>query len=94
MFSPHPRAMPTARGPRDFKEKIQARVRRDQAFHVALLPEAVDCLLAGDIDTARPCRETISTQPSASTLGPFSRKLVGGCDRNSARSSISTASRS
>jgi hypothetical protein len=35
---------------RDFKETIQARARRDHAFRVALLREAVDCMLAGDID--------------------------------------------
>lgn len=38
---------------RDFKETIQARVRRDAAFREALLKEGVDCLLADDIETGK-----------------------------------------
>lgn len=38
---------------RDFKEIVQARARRDLAFREGLLREAVECLLAGDIDTGR-----------------------------------------
>jgi DNA-binding phage protein len=38
---------------RNFKETIQARVRRDPAFREALLKEAVDCLLADDLETGK-----------------------------------------
>jgi DNA-binding phage protein len=38
---------------RDFKLTIQARARRDAAFRKALLREAVDCLLAGDVDIGK-----------------------------------------
>ena len=38
---------------RDFKETIQARVRRDAAFREALLKEGVDCLLADDLETGK-----------------------------------------
>jgi hypothetical protein len=38
---------------RDFKETVQARARRDAAFRKALLLEAVDCMLAGDLDTGK-----------------------------------------
>ena len=42
--------MPLTRG---FKETLQARVRADPAFRLALLEEAVGCLVAGDVDTGR-----------------------------------------
>ena len=38
---------------RDFKETIQARARRDAAFRKYLLKEAVDCMLAGDVETGK-----------------------------------------
>ncbi len=38
---------------RSFKETIQARVQRDAAFREALLAEAVDAFLAGDVETGK-----------------------------------------
>jgi hypothetical protein len=38
---------------KDFKETIQARAVRDAAFRKHLLQEAVDCMLAGDVDTGK-----------------------------------------
>ena len=38
---------------KDFKETIQYRAQRDSAFRKALLQEAVECLLSGDVDTAK-----------------------------------------
>ena len=38
---------------RDFRETVQARVRRDPAFREELLKEGVECLLAGDVDTGK-----------------------------------------
>jgi len=38
---------------RDFKESIQERANRDAAFREALLREAVDALLAGEVETGK-----------------------------------------
>jgi len=38
---------------RDFKETIQKRARRDAAFREALLKEAVNTLLSGDVETGK-----------------------------------------
>jgi DNA-binding phage protein len=38
---------------RDFKETVQARVRRDPAFGQALLQEAVATMLEGDLETGK-----------------------------------------
>ena len=38
---------------RDFKETIKARANRDVAFREALLTEAIELLLSGDIDTGK-----------------------------------------
>lgn len=38
---------------RDFKETIQERASRDAAFREALLKEALDALLSGDVETAK-----------------------------------------
>ncbi|OGP26916.1 MAG: transcriptional regulator [Deltaproteobacteria bacterium GWA2_57_13] len=38
---------------RDFKETIQERARRDAAFREALLKEAIDALLSGDMETGK-----------------------------------------
>jgi DNA-binding phage protein len=38
---------------RDFKQTIQARVRRDSAFRKELLRESVECFVSGDIETGK-----------------------------------------
>jgi DNA-binding phage protein len=38
---------------RDFKETVRARARRDRQFREALLREATDCFLSGDVDTGK-----------------------------------------
>ena len=38
---------------RDFKATIRSRLERDAAFREALLKEADDCLLLGDVDTGK-----------------------------------------
>ncbi|HLH00294.1 MAG TPA: hypothetical protein VKX49_28565 [Bryobacteraceae bacterium] len=38
---------------RDFKETIRARAERDPRFRKELLREGVECMLAGDIETAK-----------------------------------------
>ena len=38
---------------RDFKETVQARAQRDPEFRLALIEEAIECLLDGDVDGGR-----------------------------------------
>ena len=38
---------------RNFKQTVQARVARDAAFRKALLREAVDCFLAGEVQIGK-----------------------------------------
>ncbi len=38
---------------RDFRETIQARIRRDPAFRKELLREGVECFLSGDVETGK-----------------------------------------
>lgn len=38
---------------RDFKETVQARARSDPGFREALLEEAVEAMLAGDVDIGK-----------------------------------------
>ena len=38
---------------REFKESVQARMRKDRNYRQALLREGVECLLAGDLDTGK-----------------------------------------
>ena len=38
---------------RDFKQTVRARVQREKRFRWALLKEAIDCLLAGDVETGK-----------------------------------------
>ena len=38
---------------RDFKETIQARIRKDPAFRTELLREGVECFLSGDLETGK-----------------------------------------
>ena len=38
---------------RDFKQTVQARVRRDAAFRKELLREGVESFLAGDVETGK-----------------------------------------
>jgi hypothetical protein len=44
---------PTMPLTKDFKETIRARAQRDRRFREALLTEATDCFLAGDVDTGK-----------------------------------------
>jgi DNA-binding phage protein len=38
---------------RSFRETVKARARRDPAFRQALLREAIECMLAGDMQTGK-----------------------------------------
>jgi hypothetical protein len=37
----------------DFKETVRARAQRDREFRLALLREAVECILNGDLETGK-----------------------------------------
>ncbi len=38
---------------RDFKETVRKRLQREPAFRKALLKEAIECFIAGDLDTGK-----------------------------------------
>jgi len=38
---------------RDFKQTVQARLKRDPAYRKELLREGVECLLSGDLETGK-----------------------------------------
>ena len=38
---------------RDFRKTIQARAKRDPAYREAMLTEAVDCFLSGDVEVGK-----------------------------------------
>ena len=60
---------------RDFKKTVQARAQRDPAFREGLLTEAVDCLLAGDIDTGKVVlRDYINATMGFDGLGALTNK--------------------
>ena len=60
---------------RDFKETIKARASRDAAFRKHLLREAVDCMLAGDVETGKTVlRDFINATIGFDELGNLTRK--------------------
>jgi hypothetical protein len=60
---------------RDFKETIQARVKRDPAFREALLKEGVECLLSGDGETGKAVlRDYINATIGFEALGGLTDK--------------------
>ncbi len=66
---------------RSFKDTVQARVQRDPAFREALLAEAVDAFLAGDIDTGKTVlrdfiNATIGFEKLASATGTPPKSLM------------------
>lgn len=38
---------------KDFKETVRERLQRDPKARIALLAEAIECLLSGDVDTGK-----------------------------------------
>lgn len=55
---------------RDFKESVQARVRRDPAFRKALLREAIESFLSGDVETGKTVlRDFINSTVGFTKLG-------------------------
>jgi predicted XRE-type DNA-binding protein len=60
---------------RDFRETIQARAQRDSAFRQALLKEAIDSMLAGDIETGKSVlRDYINATVGFAELGKATGK--------------------
>lgn len=60
---------------RDFKETIRERARRDAAFREALLKEAVDALLSGDMETGKiVLRDYINVTVGFDKLGNATKK--------------------
>ncbi|VAW15934.1 FIG00800164: hypothetical protein [hydrothermal vent metagenome] len=66
---------------REFKESIKARAEHDLLFRAALLSEAVDLLLAGDVDTGKAVlrdyiKATIGFEELAAEVGTPSKSLM------------------
>ena len=60
---------------RDFKETIQKRASRDGAFREALLKEAVDALLSGDVETGKTVlRDYINATVGFDALATITKK--------------------
>jgi hypothetical protein len=49
---------------RDFKETVKARAERDAAFREALLTEAVEQLIAGEVEVGKAVLRDYITRPS------------------------------
>jgi DNA-binding phage protein len=66
---------------RSFKESIQARLQADAAFREAMLAEAVDALLAGEVDVGKSLirdfiNGTIGFEPLATATGTPAKSLM------------------
>jgi hypothetical protein len=60
---------------RDFKETVRARAARDPKFRKNLLQEAVDSMLAGDVDTGKiVLRDYINATIGFDELGAITHK--------------------
>jgi len=60
---------------RDFRETVQARAQRDAGFREALFREAVDVLLAGDLETCKALlRDYINATVGFEKLGAVTHK--------------------
>lgn len=66
---------------RDFKETVKARAKVDLAFRSALLTEAVELLLAGDVETGKAVlrdyiNATVGFEKLAEKVGTPSKSLM------------------
>jgi DNA-binding phage protein len=66
---------------RDFKETVKARAERDVAFREALLTEAVELLIAGDLDVGKALlrdyiNATVGFEKLAKATGTPSKSLM------------------
>lgn len=60
---------------RDFKQTIQARVKRDPAFRKALFREAIENFLSGDVETGKTVlRDFINATVGFTKLGQVMRR--------------------
>lgn len=60
---------------RNFKETIQARIKRDLGFREELFREGIECLLAGDMDTGKAVlRDFINATVGFQQLGGLTAK--------------------
>jgi len=60
---------------RDFKETVRARAQRDPSYRLALIEEAVECLVDGDLDSGRSIlRDYINATIGYATLAKLTGK--------------------
>ena len=48
---------------KEFKETVKAQLQESKGFRRALLREAVNCLVSGDVDTGKSVLRSISMEP-------------------------------
>lgn len=66
---------------REFRETVKARAERDTVFRAALLSEAVDLLISGDVDTGKAVlrdyiNATLGFEELAEEVGTPSKSLM------------------
>jgi DNA-binding phage protein len=66
---------------RDFKETVKARVTSDPVYRAALLKEAIECLLAGEVDVGKVVlrdfiNATVGFERLAAKVGTPSKSLM------------------
>ena len=62
---------------RDFSETVQARLRRDPAFRRALLSEAIECMLGGELEVGKALlRDYVNGTHGFGALGAATGKPV------------------
>jgi DNA-binding phage protein len=64
---------------RDFKETVRARAQRDPSFRLALIEEAVESLLGGDLDSGR---SILSNYINATIGYPTLAELTGRSEKS------------
>lgn len=64
---------------RDFKETVRARAQRDPSFRLALIEEAIESLLEGDLDSGR---SILSNYINATIGYPELAKLTGRSEKS------------
>ena len=66
---------------RNFRETIQARIKRDPTFREELFKEGMECLLAGDVDTGKAVlRDYINATVGFQELGAADRQVAQESD--------------
>ena len=64
---------------RDFRETVRARAQEDPSFRIALIEQAIESLLAGDLDSGR---STLRNYINATIGYPMLAQLTGRSEKS------------